>query len=702
MATHKAPIRFTYKTDDTRPAIEHTVTYPDGTPVDLTADTIDDVRIVIQHEDNALPHVHSEVDMSNAENGEVEAGLEDGDIEIEGRYFIEFLVFYDDGGRLTDPTTGYHYIDVRRSLDAEPDPGDLVPDPNISVGILEADEVRTDQLRTRDSDVIDLTDDIDADGEYSVTNLREPEVDSDAATREFVLDNAGEDNEVSNPLEEDLDADGEYSVTNLRDPEADADAATREFVLDNAGVGGDGDVSNPMTEDLDAAGHDIESVGSLDAEEIDSTNVNGVIYSDNYDTLNDAVDDATGDVTEIYVGEGTTTFDDSISWSSGRLIIKGKGIDETILRSDGESRFINEFFDRPDASLHLEGFTLDMDNVESNGRSLNINGERGDIHIESVAFQNIDLGSQGGSGGVVNINEDANRIKVVDSEFRYDTLTNRQNEKYRCVSTTGSAVKQFIARDNYHIGELVDRNDESIDFVNGYVVDVTDFALVDGCYFEEWDQYATFLRTASDHASHHISNCASYNHGSGDQFRAGASTGTEHIAITITNCSTKGTGVARSTGEKLAGDRGFVIEGSGTLGEVTVSNCTAHDTLTAISAPHAQNMKVSDCVFRNIGSLTAESRAMIVHSRHGTSSWVEFDGIQVVNDDDSTRVMDHALRFRHISANRWDSPAFVRNCTFIGYTENEAVDDNSHDVAIEIVESNNYVRDNDGNETPVY
>jgi hypothetical protein len=79
--------------------------------------------------------------------------------------------------------------------------------------------------------------------------------------------------DVSNPLEEDVDAGGQYTVTNLREPDADSDAATREFVLDNSGGTGEGNVSNPMTEDLDVAGHDIEDIGSLHTD-----NVSGVAY----------------------------------------------------------------------------------------------------------------------------------------------------------------------------------------------------------------------------------------------------------------------------------------------------------------------------------------------------------------------------------------------------------------------------------------
>lgn len=94
----------------------------------------------------------------------------------------------------------------------------------------------------------------------------EPTEDADVV-RWTDLDGLGE-GVVSNPMTENLDADGEYTVTNLRGPEANGDAATREFVLDNAGGDGEGDVSNPMAEDLDAGGHNIEDVGSLHTDEV--------------------------------------------------------------------------------------------------------------------------------------------------------------------------------------------------------------------------------------------------------------------------------------------------------------------------------------------------------------------------------------------------------------------------------------------------
>lgn len=508
--------------------------------------------------------------------------------------------------------------------------------------------------------------------------------------------------DVSNPLEEDLDADGEYTVTNLRGPEQDGDAETREFVLNNAGGNGEGDVSNPMTEDLDAGGHDIEDVGSVNAEE---ATIGGVdfaekadsdgddltphsidsvtIYASQYSTLNEAIDENDdANIIHLILPIGETPFDGTISLSPGQDIYIGGYGPRSVIKGEGPDRLLNQSQDRPSSVVCFKNLTIDMDHIPTRGQILNINGEIHRLHLDGVHIKNLNVDNQGGNNGFIRIQEPTTEFEMANCHVDYteDSLINRTNNKYKIIhQTTAGLVDRMSIYNNHHEGHLYDRGDHNIDYINGYDANVTQSCQFYSNTFYKWDQYAIHGRCYSETASIQILNNHAALTNSGDQFRAGASGDMGSVQM-IGNIHA-GTGRTDDTDEKLQGDRSCVIEG-GRPHRVIVSNNVVYDSLTPYSSPACRYTEFSNNLAINCGSFGSGSRSMIIHSQGDNDvGYVMIRDNSFINEVNNRHV-DNCIRIREVTGDGggWDAECIVTGNVFKGYSESNAVDNEIGDL----------------------
>ena len=273
------------------------------------------------------------------------------------------------------------------------------------------------------------------------------------------------------------------------------------------------------------------------------------IYAARYDDLNAALSDVSGNV-RIVLPEGTTTFSEPISYDSANLLIEGEGKDQSVLQSDTAPRLFMTFNDNPDVSLELRDVTLDMNQVATDGRIFNIAGSRGDIILDSIRVENINLADQSTSHGIIQVNSGSvGSVYVLgDTVFRFDTFTNRQPLKYMVFrNTTGTDCYALtVGPSVVHQGTLWDG--DSAYYFNGYNPRVRKYCVIDGTFID-WDQYCgiTQIRERGTTVDYRATSIGA---GSGDQFRietAGEGYGNVSVSVTIENADGYG-------------DRGFLTE----------------------------------------------------------------------------------------------------------------------------------------------
>ncbi|WEL29843.1 hypothetical protein [Haloferax volcanii] len=148
------------KKGDQRPALElilergriHTET------VDLTDAA--EVRLYVQNESTGDLLVDQAMTIANAAAGEVEYEFGANDIVQGGQNEFEVVVEWSDGEPESWPKRGYGVIHAAEPLGRELDPADI-DDPDLSVGVLTATEVRSNTLGGRSGNSLEMLSDLD-------------------------------------------------------------------------------------------------------------------------------------------------------------------------------------------------------------------------------------------------------------------------------------------------------------------------------------------------------------------------------------------------------------------------------------------------------------------------------------------------------------------------------------------------------------
>ncbi|QCW03575.1 BppU family phage baseplate upper protein [Natrinema pallidum] len=151
------------KAGDDRPSLEWQATRGrlNPEPVDLT--DASSVRIYLQNQETGDLLVNAEAEIVDATNGELRYEFAEGDTVQTGENHAEFVVNYTDGDGETFPSNDFLVVWVDETLDREIGPADL-DEADATVGVLTADEVRTDLLSVRSEEAIGLGAPVDAAG----------------------------------------------------------------------------------------------------------------------------------------------------------------------------------------------------------------------------------------------------------------------------------------------------------------------------------------------------------------------------------------------------------------------------------------------------------------------------------------------------------------------------------------------------------
>lgn len=474
----------------------------------------------------------------------------------------------------------------------------------------------------------------------------------------------------------------------------------------------DGD-AQPPTEHGNGA-HSEDYVTSAEVEPI--TEKENVVYAGDHATVNAAIDaaDSSDGVVEVRCSAGTHTFDDALGWDGFDLLITGQGEGVTTIQADGQSRLINEFNNHGDSTLEIRDCTLDANDVTGSQRFFNIQGTRDRINLEAVTIENLNIGSPSSHHGCFHITEDLGELVFDDCTFRFDTITGRPQygAKYRVIHTPGGTTIDYVKiRGCHHQGKLFahgnpDRQTNNQDYFNGYKIYVARKAHVEGCTFDRWGQYATYIVADASGANVTLSDCTTRKHGSGDQFRVGVNA--DECTLNVEGCSTTGTGTV--DGFKHQGDRGVIVqhEGDYQADATTIDGCTFRDTLTPIDVQGGV-VSISNCVLRNVGNDSSQgSRAIFITSQRDPAGHITLDNVTVRNARSSDpdvgsndpRFMDYAVGLADHSSNDWFGPVHISNCKFVGFTETSPVDDQYAGSTVPTTLANNYARDDDGQTPP--
>ena len=102
----------TLKRGDTRHAIRAILKDSSGSPVDLTDCTVSFHMAPL----GRPPTISRQVDIHDAEGGEVWVVFAPGETDVSGVYRAEFQVVYGDGRRETFPNNGYINIQIQSDL----------------------------------------------------------------------------------------------------------------------------------------------------------------------------------------------------------------------------------------------------------------------------------------------------------------------------------------------------------------------------------------------------------------------------------------------------------------------------------------------------------------------------------------------------------------------------------------------------------
>ena len=102
----------TLKRGDTRHAIKAVLKDGSGTPVNLTDCSVSFYMAPL----GQPPAISRQVDIHNAEGGEVWVVFAPGETDITGAYRAELLVTYGDGRKETFPSDGYISIQILSDL----------------------------------------------------------------------------------------------------------------------------------------------------------------------------------------------------------------------------------------------------------------------------------------------------------------------------------------------------------------------------------------------------------------------------------------------------------------------------------------------------------------------------------------------------------------------------------------------------------
>lgn len=128
------------KEGDTRPTLEWQLTDNDDNPIDLTP--VDEVRFYMQHDSTGDLIVNGAVTVEDRKEGRVSYQFDEHETARRGRHLSEFVLYYDDGGKRTSPSSTFLAIDVHEPTDREVDPGDY-GGREISVSRVRVDEIST-------------------------------------------------------------------------------------------------------------------------------------------------------------------------------------------------------------------------------------------------------------------------------------------------------------------------------------------------------------------------------------------------------------------------------------------------------------------------------------------------------------------------------------------------------------------------------
>src|SRR5690606_30586890 len=102
------------KRNDTKDTISYTMTYADGTPVNLTGAT---VRFLMGTGKSIV--TDSAATIKSASSGQVEYTLKESDTLVAGTFKSEFQVTFSDGKVKTFPTNGYIMVNIQPNIDLD-------------------------------------------------------------------------------------------------------------------------------------------------------------------------------------------------------------------------------------------------------------------------------------------------------------------------------------------------------------------------------------------------------------------------------------------------------------------------------------------------------------------------------------------------------------------------------------------------------
>lgn len=348
-------------------------------------------------------------------------------------------------------------------------------------------------------------------------------------------------------------------------------------------------------------------IESITVNSINTARQNDIVYASEYESLNAAVESTDAESVHVVLPEGVTPLNEPIENIDRDLIIEGKGKNVSTVRSVGASAFYRQEGDAHDQTLLLNGFTLDLNHVPSDEVIVS-EGDFGQLLVNEFKGLNMNLEETNDQRGFFEFRVgDVDLVQIDNSEFRFDTIINRHEPKYLLFNGSGqggpvadgeeqATIDRFVVRNTLNIGErihLADRPD-----VNHYIgcrAFIGQFALVSGCNFRQWDQYATFLQGSSE-ATIKILNNHLQQPGDADIIRTGATEDGTTIHVhgnTIRNAL-------------MPSDRAIIVQNTSgaTPSTVMVTNNIVEDFHVGLEVTGGHNILIENNSFKNIGHAT--------------------------------------------------------------------------------------------------
>ncbi|WP_135806629.1 hypothetical protein [Halorussus marinus] len=297
------------------------------------------------------------------------------------------------------------------------------------------------------------------------------------------------------------------------------------------------------------------------------------------------------------------------------------------------------------------------------------------VKLQNVRIKNIDLSNQTGQRGTFDINAAISRLELQNVEFAFETVTGMGSNKYKAVNGGGSNTVGVFRAESCDVTGAITTNRATREFFNAFSVDVASFGVVTDCTFDRLDQYCTFLNANGEGATVIVSDNASLRCGNGDQFRAGSKGNGEIVKIEGNTVSGTANTADVGADADIHGDRGIIIQGTGTTDAVTVADNTVRGVLVGFDIQRGvRSLIVEGNHIYNCGHYDTANQSrpgILSRTNVRNNGFVKVNGNHVINET-VDRAMEPGIEVRETDGNSTEDATVTEN-SVKGYETNGVV-----------------------------